>query len=76
MKKTEVNSACDENVLRYPDASCVLYNHDFCDDRAGVVQLSNGGEIDNIEENAGFDISSFSVKKGCELTMFTGISVN
>jgi hypothetical protein len=63
-------------VLRYPDASCVLYNDDFCGDKEGVVQLSNGGEIDGIEEKAGFDIASFSVKTGCKLTMYTGILVN
>ena len=62
-------------MLRYPDASCVLYNNEFCDDREGVVQLSNGGEIDSIEEKAGFDIASFSVKKGCELTMYTGMLI-
>lgn len=76
VKKNEVKSPCDKNVLRYPDASCVLYNDDFCGDKEGVVQLSNGGEIDSIEEKAGFDIASFSVKTGCKLTMYTGINFN
>ena len=70
--RTKAKSLCDESFTKFPDASCILYDDDFCDASEGLIELTNGGSIDKIEERSGFDIESFSVRDGCKLTMFKG----
>ena len=70
--RTKAKSRCDESFTKFPDASCILYDDDFCDASDGLIELTNGGSIDKIEERSGFDIESFSVRDGCKLTMFKG----
>merc|ERR1712038_151431 len=68
--RTKAKSACDLSFTKYPDASCILYDDDHCDASKGLIELTNGGMIDSIEERSGFDIESFSVREGCKLTMY------
>ena len=71
--RTKAKSACDLSFTKYPDASCILYDKDHCDASEGLIELTNGGMIDSIEERSGFDIESFSVREGCKLTMYKGL---
>ena len=70
--RAKETSLCDLSFTKYPDASCILFDGDFCDASKGLIELTNGGIIDNIEKRSGFDIESFSVREGCKLTMYKG----
>ena len=37
-----------------------------------MKKLKNGDVVKNIEDTLGFDVESISIKKGCQLTVYTG----
>ena len=48
-----------------------MFDNDFCAGSDGLIELTNGGMIDNIEARSGLDIESFAVREGCKLIMYT-----
>ena len=69
--RAKKESLCDQSFTKYPDASCILFDNDFCDGSDGLIELTNGGMINNIEARSGLDIESFAVREGCKLSMYT-----
>jgi len=69
--RAKKESLCDQSFTKYPDASCILFDNDFCAGSDGLIELTNGGMIDNIEARSGLDIESFAVREGCKLSMYT-----
>ena len=56
------------------DAECILYNNATdCNERR-YKALHNGGQVSNLENMWWhLEVESISVRKGCRLTVFTGI---
>ena len=44
----------------------------MCDGTEGLKKLVNVDVVKNIEDTLGFDVESISIKKGCQLTVYTG----
>ena len=59
------------------DAECILYNNvTDCNERR-YKALHNGGQVSNLENMWWhLEVESISVRKGCRLTVFTGILVS
>ena len=63
---------CPDSFNKYSGASCILYDDGKCDGTEGLKELKNGDVVKNIEDTLGFDVESISIKKGCQLTVYTG----
>ena len=72
--KTEVIAEyyCQDIFHENSDAKCILYDDENCDGYDGIKKLKNGDVVKNIEEKFGFDVESISIKKGCQLTVYSG----
>ena len=60
---------CRDAFSTRPDASCVLYDDELCDGTEGEKELTGGESVESVTD---FDVESVSVKKGCQLTIYTG----
>ena len=66
---------CVDIRNRYSDYKCILYDDTKCDGRKGATQLSNDETLFNVENSIGFGVESVSIRKGCQLTLYTGNSL-
>ena len=62
---------CDNVFQTYPDSFCIVYDHEECKGEDGRKTFGNG-DVMAIPPRS-FDIESISIKKGCQLTVNTGI---
>ena len=63
---------CPDTFSLYPNARCILYDDEKCNGAEGMKQMGNGDDITNIEMRYSFDVESISIKRGCEMTIFSG----
>ena len=55
----------------HPDASCILYDDEYCQGDEGIKEMLSGESLKEVQEI--FDIESISIRKGCQLIVDTGI---
>ena len=66
---------CDEAFTGHDEAQCILYDDGGCDGTEGVRYLRTGDtilDVNSLRIESDFDIESVSVRKGCQLTLYTG----
>ena len=59
--------------MEHPAATCILYDDTHCDGSDGLKELGNGAILLTDTAALGFDVESISVKKGCQLSIYSGI---
>ena len=62
---------CDKVFQTYPDSFCIVYDNEECNGEDGRKLFDNGEVMARPQKS--FDIESISIKKGCQLTVNTGI---
>ena len=63
---------CKRTFAKNLAAGCIIYDDKRCDGHEGRKELLNGEILSKVTESLDFDIESVSVKKGCQLTVYTG----
>ena len=63
---------CKEAFINHSEDSCILYDDDRCDGEEGLKAMKNGASLMNVVKLVDFDVESVSVRKGCQLTVYTG----
>ena len=65
------NNDCSSIFQVHPDSFCIVYDDEECKGHDGFKTFNSGEVI--IEPPKTFDVESISVKKGCQITVNTGI---
>ena len=63
---------CKEAFVEDSGASCILYDDEKCDGSEGVKELTNGALLLTDTTALDFDVESISIKKGCQLSVYSG----
>jgi len=70
-KKSE-EGFCKETFAKHTPADCILYDDEECDGDEGVQEMRRGGVLLTAKTVLPFDVESVSIRKGCQLTVYTG----
>ena len=67
----DCKDCCSKAFDKYPDAHCIVYDDEYCNDKDAVVTLRHG-ESQNINMDD-ITIESLSAREGCQLQVWAGI---
>ena len=72
----ENEDLCKDTFIKNPLAHCILYDDEECDASDASVSLSSGQSITfSANDEFSGEAESVSVKKGCQLTVYTGMYI-
>ena len=70
----EIEDLCKETFTKNPLAGCILYDDKRCDASDDSISLLPGQSITfPVSDTFSGEAESVSVKKGCQLTVYTGM---
>ena len=59
--------------VTHPAAGCILYDDSKCYGEEGMQTMSSGGFLLTDQTELGWDVESVSIRKGCQLSIYSGI---
>ena len=73
---TRIDFILDEFLCKiafdtHPDASCILYDDEYCQGDKGLKEMASSELLTDIKKS--FGVASLSVRSGCQLVIDTGI---
>jgi len=71
-KEKSEKGFCKETFSKHTTADCILYDDEECDGDEGVKEMRRGGVLLTAKTVLPFDVESVSIRKGCQLTVYTG----
>ena len=66
------NKGCTSAFIRYPDASCIIYDENQCGEKEFVIPLKNGSTFMANGSSISKNIEFVSIRKGCRLQLWKG----